>query len=74
VNGPLLIHERIDVGLAQVGFLLAKLLGRGNPKPRDFLPTWYADRVGEASVLEGFESLMRMAKGGTVADDQHPDG
>jgi hypothetical protein len=64
VYGPVLIHERIDVGLAQVGFILAKLMGRGHPRPRDFLPGWYTERASESSVLEGFQALMRMAQNG----------
>ncbi len=67
VNGPILPHERIDIGLAQIGWILARLLGKSRRelKTQDFLPAWYGDlskpKRDADSIREGFEALMRTA-------------
>ena len=61
VYGPILVHERLDVGLAQIGLIMAKLWGKGNPKPRDFLPVWYR-RPDDGSELGAM--LAGLANGG----------
>jgi len=67
VYGPVLVHDRIDIGLAQVCLVLVKLLGQKSKHTlRDFLPAWWQElmkkpRRDETSVLQGFEALMRMA-------------
>jgi hypothetical protein len=69
VYGPILVHERIDVGLAQLQWLMARLWTKAKHKltPGDFMPAWYQeltkgiDRRPEA-VLQGFEKLMGMAE------------
>jgi hypothetical protein len=64
VNGPILVHERIDIGLAQIGLIMAKLWGKGNPRPRDFLPVWYGPTVrdDDGSILGAM--LEGLAKNG----------
>ncbi len=66
VYGPILPHERIDVGLAQVCLLMARLWAKGNFKVRDFMPRWYQELTAEDEIRSGFEALMEMAD----ADDQ----
>jgi len=47
VYGPILVHERIDLGFAQLSYYLVSLLGqkkRGQQyKLRDFFPGWLRD-------------------------------
>jgi len=68
VYGPVLVHDRIDIGLAQVCLVLVKLLGQKSKHTlRDFLPAWWQEvtqrgnRQPEA-VRQGFEALMKMAE------------
>jgi hypothetical protein len=56
VYGPLLVHERIDLGFAQLYYYLVSLLGqkkRGQRYSlRDFLPKWMRD-LGRRSTDDG---------------------
>jgi hypothetical protein len=69
VYGPILVHERVDVGLAQLQWLMVRLWTKAKQKMtiRDFMPRWYQelteriDRKPEA-VQQQFEVLMRMAE------------
>jgi hypothetical protein len=38
--GPVLVHERIDIGLASIAQMLAATAGTNKPL-QDFLPTWW---------------------------------
>jgi hypothetical protein len=38
--GPVLVHERIDIGLASIAQLIAATAGAEKPL-KDFLPTWW---------------------------------
>ena len=61
VHGPILMHERVDIGLAQLCTIMARLWGgKRDYRIKDFLPGWYK-RTGEDSVTAGFEMLLRMA-------------
>lgn len=64
--GPLLVQDRVDIGLAQVCLILAKLLGKKSKHTlRDFLPPWWQGLMKQRSdegVVRGMEALMRMAK------------
>ena len=65
VYGPLLPHERIDVGFAQTGMIMARLWGgkqTRNLKTRDFMPAWYRELTQGDAVRQGFEALMKMAE------------
>ncbi len=72
VYGPILPHERIDIGFAQLGWLLTRLLGksRRDLKVQEFLPAWYEELLKPShdpdSIRRGFETLMGMAEN---ADD-----
>jgi hypothetical protein len=72
INGPILVHERIDIGLAQIGVIMAKLWGKGNPKPRDFLPAWYrrAPADPDGAVLGAM--LAALANGGDPSQPSAP--
>lgn len=61
VWGPILPHERIDAGLAQVCLVLVKLLGKGTHSIRDFMPSYYRELTAEAVTTSAFERLMRRA-------------
>jgi len=64
VYGPILVHERIDVGLAQLGWIMARLWAkpRHELKLRDFMPGWYQNLTQGDAVLQGYEALMKMAE------------
>ena len=67
VYGPLLVQDRVDIGLAQVCAILARLFSKKSKHTlRDFLPPWWQGLLGKAgrdedSVRKGFEALMRIA-------------
>jgi len=68
VYGPILVHDRIDVGFAQLQWLVARLWTKTKRKLtiRDFMPRWYQDlfQKGERkpeAVQQQFEAMMRMA-------------
>lgn len=66
--GPLLVQDRVDIGLAQVSLILARLLGKKSKHTlRDFLPAWWQGLLGKAgrsedSIRRNFEVLMRTAE------------
>jgi hypothetical protein len=69
VWGPILVHERVDVGLAHIAFYLASLLGKPKQgqrfRVRDFLPVWMRPKQRDderASVL--YAALKAWAKEG----------
>lgn len=57
VYGPLLPHERVDIGLAQVAYLLVCLLGgqRRRPDFRKFLPQYMQQQYREARTQNADE-------------------
>ena len=59
--GPLLVHDRIDYGLASVAFTVAKIGGAKRAEFRHFLPPWLRELAAEDSVRRGFERLRQMA-------------
>lgn len=61
VYGPLLVHERIDMGFAHVCWMLARLLGDGKRQweVRDFMPSWFRDLTEEQEA----ERLGKMLAG-----------
>lgn len=69
LHGPILAHERIDIGLAQVSTIMANAWGRKRYKLREFLPAWWreATRKSAEDVDASFEALLRSAS----ANDQH---
>lgn len=69
VHGPLLVHDRIDIGLAAVAYTIAAVAPlKRRPEFRKFLPPWLRELAAEDSVRAGFESLRQMAEV-PVADD-----
>lgn len=62
VWGPLLLHERVDIGLAQVAWVLNSLFGKHSRSLVDFLPSWYHDRepVADDVMLERAKRLMEV--------------
>lgn len=66
LNGPVLVHERIDVGLAYLTYMVAaafgvKRQGGGQITLRDCLPEYLRDEVDGDSVSRGMEQLRLMA-------------
>jgi len=67
VYGPILVHDRVDVGFAMLATLVHNLWAKKPRKIQDFMPQWFqelterTERRPEA-VLQGFEALMRMAE------------
>jgi hypothetical protein len=67
VNGPILAHDRIDIGFAQVCYLLVQLLAdqktRRRYKVQDFLPPWWKDRAEPRDEgMDAFRFLFRSAQ------------
>ena len=60
LNGPLLIHERVDFGLAVLALIMANAWSKKRFKLRDFLPPWYEN--AKIDPLEGFKQLMALAE------------
>lgn len=70
VYGPLLLHERIDIGFSRIAFTLAQLLSSSRRlKFRDFLPEYLRGFAPGGSS----EQELRLFMEGLVANDQHPD-
>lgn len=40
LHGPILLHERLDVGFAMLNYVTAKVAGAKSVQPKDFLPQW----------------------------------
>lgn len=56
--GSLLIHERIDMGFAQVSLILAKSLGSAKKATmRDFMPKWFQDLTADEELARGMAQL-----------------
>jgi hypothetical protein len=60
VNGPLLVHERIDIGFALIATLMANAWSKRKRKFADFLPPWYEIPKAKTS-LTSFEQILEMA-------------
>jgi hypothetical protein len=60
--GSLLIHERIDAGLAQVSLILAKAFSDKGSRysMRDFMPKWFRDLTAEQELTRGMDQLKAM--------------
>ena len=66
VYGSILPHERIDLGFAQLSYLMARLWGKkkhgGEFTLRDFMPAWYQELTAEDTIRRGFEAMLREAE------------
>lgn len=62
VHGPVLVHDRIDVGFAMLARTIANLLGNRRFKIQHFLPPWLREAAEEASVRDAFASLFERAR------------
>lgn len=64
VYGPILAQDRIDIGFAQLGYLIANLMGKPKRtlRVRDFMPAWYQELTRADDVKSGFEALLKMAE------------
>jgi hypothetical protein len=61
LDGPILLHQRIDAAAALICFVVAKAAGAKRIRLRDFLPTW--DRVrGEDAVVQSFAEMLKEAE------------
>jgi hypothetical protein len=67
VNGPLLIHERLDYWFIQLMWLIANTNSKRRISMRKFLPPWIDLPLGD--VDEGFARLLAMAEANEAADD-----
>lgn len=67
VHGPLLVHERVDVGFASLSYYLVTLLGRRSQrKPESFLPPWLRVEPKPQSAEELELTLQSWATQGGV--------
>lgn len=57
VYGSMLVHERIDAGLARVAFMLSN----GQGEFREFMPQWWQDLTAEAERERGIAWLRGLA-------------
>jgi hypothetical protein len=71
VYGPILIHDRIDMGFLLLQQFMAYLWTktRHQRTMQDFLPPWLQELIKDSSrrpdaVQSSFEALMRMAEEG----------
>jgi hypothetical protein len=67
VYGPILIQERIDIGFAQLQWLMARLWSKGKLTIQDFMPGWYRELTKDidrrpGAIRKSFEALMGMAE------------
>jgi len=65
VYGSIIPAERIDVGFAQLSWLMACLWGskkRGEYRIRDFMPPWYQELTAANAVKSDFEAMLRQAE------------
>jgi len=62
VYGPVLPHDRIDAGFAQVSMILAQAFGPPGKRYsiRDFMPPWYQELTAEDELLRGMNALRMM--------------
>jgi hypothetical protein len=69
--GPILVQDRVDVGLAQLGLIMARLWGNSKKKlkVRDFMPRWYQDLTADNAVKQGFEQMLKLAE--APSEDTH---
>lgn len=58
--GSLLIHERIDMGFAQVSLILAKAFGAKRGTMRDFMPKWFRDLTADDELSRGMAAVAAM--------------
>lgn len=58
--GPLLVHERVDYGLAMVAFTVARALGSKRATYKRFLPPWLRQQAAEAGVRGLVDRLRGM--------------
>lgn len=63
--GPILVHDRIDYGLAHVAYRVASAFSRREPRFRDLLPPWHRRKAtpritNPDAVRSVFEGLMQM--------------
>jgi hypothetical protein len=72
VYGPLLVHDRVDIGFAMCAYVMAALWSKGRHKPQDFLPPWLKELTkperSDAAVIAAFEAMLKDAEGGSDAD------
>jgi len=71
VWGPILPHERIDIGFAKLTYYLVSLLSRSRQRIRveDFLPGWMSDLVKKRA--EDPRQLEATLESWASANDQH---
>jgi hypothetical protein len=55
VNGPVLVHERVEAAGAILATVVARTAGNRRARPRDFLPRW--DRRGDLDAA--WEAFVR---------------
>lgn len=72
LHGPLLLHERIDLGFAVLTYYIVNLWSKKHHKLKEFLPPWY--EATPADPLEGFKQLMALAEVNDNADNLDADG
>lgn len=69
VNGPILIHERLDVAAARISFMLSN----GKASAESFLPEWDSDARRDQSVEEMIAVMRSFQKPKEVrGEPDHP--
>lgn len=73
VYGPILVHDRVDIGLAKLSYYIASLFTdrRRKVKFRDFLPTYLRELMKQRESSSA-DDLRAFFEGLARANDQHP--
>lgn len=64
IAGPLVVHERIDVGFAALAAILIRIFTGKSVDVQRLLPEWdqEARAADPDSVMRGFQKLVEMAE------------
>lgn len=61
VHGPILVHDRIDIGLATVAYTVASVAPlKKRPAFSNFLPPWLRELTADERIKRGFEKLTSL--------------
>jgi hypothetical protein len=74
IHGPLLVHERLDIGLAELSYYLVSIFSRKRTRLRfeKFLPPYMREAIHRQPSDP--DKLRSIFEGLVDANDRNPDG